>query len=142
MRFTSIFTAVPFEMQERPNPPVVRTLAIALATACVAISLALFNRFAFFGFAIGGWTGLPNYSEALAAARTEQTRIGFELLMAQMVGGVAASVGFSPRQNALQHLKKMPLFVFLFCVTTALASILAISIAEILMWTRHRSPLQ
>jgi hypothetical protein len=142
MRLTGIFTAVPFKMQDQSKPPAVRAIAIVLATACVAISLALLSRFAFFGFAIGGWTGLPNYREALAAARTEQTRIEFELLATQIVGGIAASVGFSPRQNAVQYLKKMPLFVLLFCVATALASILAISIAEILMWTRHRSPLQ
>jgi hypothetical protein len=141
MRLTSIFTAVPFEMQEQPKPSVVRALAIVLATTCVAISLALLNRFAFFGFAIGGWTGLPKYHEALVAARAEQIQIELELLVTQIVGGVAASVGFSPRQNAVQYLKKMPLFVLLFCVTTALASVLVISIAEILMWTRHRSTL-
>jgi hypothetical protein len=109
---------------------------------CVAISLALLNRFAFFGFAIGGWTGLPEYREALAAARTEQTRIKFELLVTLILGGAASVLGFTPRQSVLQYLKKMPLFVLLFCVTTALASILAIQIAEILMWTRHRSPLK
>ena len=141
MRLTSIFTVVPFEMQEQPKPPVVRALAIVLATTCVALSLALLNRFAFFGFAVGGWTGLPKYREALAAVRAEQTQIELELLVTQMVGGAAATLGFSPRQSVVQYLRKMPLFVLLFCVTTALASILVISIAEILVWTRHRSPL-
>jgi hypothetical protein len=142
MRFTSIFATVPLEAREEPRTRAVRALAIAFATMCVAISLALLNRFAFYGFAIGGWTGLPQYREALAAARTEQTRMEFELLVTQILGGAASAMGFAPRQSALQYLKKLPLFILLFCVTTALVSSLAIQIAGILLWMKHHSPLE
>ena len=48
---------------------VARLLAALLSVGCLLLSLVLASKIAFEGFAMGGWTGLKGYEQAIVNAR-------------------------------------------------------------------------
>jgi len=79
----------------------VRAGAAGLSLLCMALSLTLLLRLGFLGFAIGGWTGLKGYEQAIADAR--HTAHTTELLLAilQVLGGAFAFITFRRRLGVL-----------------------------------------
>jgi hypothetical protein len=93
------------------------------------VALLLLNRFAFLGFAVGGWTGLPQFREALQAARLEQTRIELVLLLVMLLGGITFTSTLAEFNSLGGYLRKLPIYFASFCIVTAIVAWLAVEIA-------------
>jgi len=72
-----------------------RLLAALLGVGCLFLSLALATKIGFLGFAIGGWTGLKGYEQAIVNARHMANVSMAQLAALQLIGGIIMFLGFA-----------------------------------------------
>jgi hypothetical protein len=92
----------------------IRTGAAGLSIVSLALSLTLLPKIGFLGFAIGGWTGLKGYEQAIVDARRTARTAELRLAILQLLGGVFAFITFKRKLGVLWS----PLFVVGFFGTT------------------------
>jgi hypothetical protein len=94
------------------------------------------NRLAFLGFAIGGWTGLPEYRERLVAAQAQVRPTQVALMLVVALGGIATAFALSSPVRLRDLFPKIPLFIFLFSTAIALAVGLILLGVETFRWIK------
>jgi hypothetical protein len=92
----------------------IRAGAACLSLVCMALSLTLLLRLGFLGFAIGGWTGLKGYEQAIADARHTAHITELRLAILQVLGGAFAFITLRRKLGVLWS----PLFIVAFCGAT------------------------
>ena len=85
----------------------VRAATAVFGITCMVLSLMLLLRIGFLGFAIGGWTGLKGYEQAIVQARRTAKTAELELVFLQVVGGTSAFLIFRRKRG----LAWSPLFI-------------------------------
>ena len=95
------------------------------------LSIMLVSRIAFFGFAIGGWTGLHGYEQAIANARHSANLSIVYLLITQCVGGSLAFLAL--RRGG--SIARLPLIILAYAGATFVIVSLYVEAAAVL----HRS---
>ena len=90
------------------------TGAAGLSIVCMALSLTLLLKIGFLGFAIGGWTGLKSYEQAIVDARHTAHTAELRLAILQLLGGMFAFIPFKRKLRVLWS----PLFIVGFSGTT------------------------
>ncbi len=105
-----------------------RTAAAVMSIVLMLSSLILINRIAFFGLAIGGWTGLNGYEQAIANARDAAHSSMVYLIVAQCIGGSLAFLAF---RRGLS-MASLPVFIVGYSAATFVILWIYIEVAGVL----------
>jgi hypothetical protein len=105
-----------------------RLLAALLSVGCLLLSLVLASKIGFLGFAIGGWTGLKGYEQAIVNARHMADVSIAQLAALQLIGGVIMFLGFRRKLG----LAWSPVFVGGFSCATFVAWMVFVEIGTAL----------
>ena len=105
-----------------------RLLAALLSVGCLFLSLALATKIGFLGFAIGGWTGLKGYEQAIVSARHMANVSMAQLAALQLIGGIIMFLGFRRKLG----LAWSPVFVAGFSCATFVTGIVFLEIGTAL----------
>jgi hypothetical protein len=93
---------------------IVRSAAALLVGGCFYLSFGLISKVGTLGFAIGGWTGLRGYEQAIMNARQMAQSAMIRLAVVQVLGGTFPFIAL--RRNL--RITWSPLFVLGFSIAT------------------------